>query len=160
MDESTPIRALTIGVSVFIALATVGAIMVYYNTAKNSASIIGSQAQNISANYDKTIEDMLISKEKITGTDVINILNHFKNDNYVKVNISGIRFIKDSDAVSCSNDICTASELTDLNIASNAETEKNFQTWLKRILPNQEFEMTVENQDGGVRVIILKGNYK
>ena len=38
MDESAPIRAIVIGVSTLLAVATISAVLMYYNTAKQMAS--------------------------------------------------------------------------------------------------------------------------
>mgnify|MGYP007097042847 CR=1 FL=1 len=41
MDESAPIRAIVIGVSTLLAVATISAVLMYYNTAKQMASNVG-----------------------------------------------------------------------------------------------------------------------
>ena len=144
MDDSTPMRALTIGVSIFIALATITAIMIYYNTAKNAAGIIGNQAKDIATSYRQDIEDMLLSGGTITGTDVINLLNYFKNDQkYIQ---------QPSDkGVVCTDGVCTTEN-------SNVNNSDNFDSILKRILPNQNFEMNKVDMIGTeVKQITLTG---
>ena len=41
MDESAPIRAIVIGVSTLLAVATISAVLMYYNSAKQLASNVG-----------------------------------------------------------------------------------------------------------------------
>lgn len=139
MDDSTPMRALTIGVSIFIALATITAIMIYYNTAKNAAGIIGNQAKDIATSYRQDIEDMLLSGGTITGTDVINLLNYFKNDQNVNITINNQKYIQQpSDkGVVCNNGVCNIVE------NSNVNNSDNLESILKRILPNQDFKIYV-----------------
>ncbi len=153
MDDSTPMRALTIGVSIFIALATITAIMIYYNTAKNAAGIIGNQAKDIATSYRQDIEDMLLSGGTITGTDVINLLNYFKNDQNVNITIKNQKYIQQpSDkGVVCTDGVCTTEN-------SNVNNSDNFDSILKRILPNQNFEMNKVDMIGTeVKQITLTG---
>ena len=83
MDESAPIRAIVIGVSTLLAVATISAVLMYYNTAKQMASNVG-RGQDFAANYDQSIQDILTAgtynvsgTNYITGADVKNLLNYF-----------------------------------------------------------------------------------
>ena len=78
MDESAPIRAIVIGVSVLLAIATISGVLMYYNTAKQMASNVG-RGQDFAANYEQSIQDILLTgspnvtgnNSYITGADVI-----------------------------------------------------------------------------------------
>lgn len=161
MDESTPLRALTIGVSVFMAIATITAVMVYYNTAKSAAGVAVSGSSDIAESYREDIEESLLYKSEITGTEVINIINYFRNDVNVQVNVSKIRFVQKANetGLTCTKSddkyICTALEQTNIN---NTTDEKKLSLTLKRILPNQSFSISTSDPDeNGVRVITIIG---
>lgn len=154
MDESAPMRALTIGVSVFMAIATITAVMIYYNTAKSTAGVVGSRSVDIDASYRQDIEDSLFYKTEITGTEVINILNYFRGNNLYSINVGNIKYIKyDNDLQGCSNDVCTFTSLDNIN-----NDLDNLDKVLKRILPNQKFSVSVSDANSeGIRVITITG---
>lgn len=154
MEESTAMRALIIGVSVFMAIATITAVMVYYNTAKSTAGVVGSRSVDIEKSYRQDIEDAFFYKTEITGTDVINILNYFKENTSYKINVGNIKFLKDSEALACSEaGICTIVSLENLNNNLNS-----FDKTLKRILPNQKFTIEVADEnENGIIVVTING---
>ena len=88
MDESNAMRAITVGVSVFIAIITIGGILTYYSIARNMAARIGG-GNDVGQKYSEEIEDILIkgsykgtNSEYLTGTEVRNLINYFyKNEN-------------------------------------------------------------------------------
>lgn len=94
MEESNAIRAITIGVSTFIAIATISAVLMYYNTAKATVQEIGT-GPDVYNNYATYIKDLLIkpSGTTISGTDAINIINYLYNDDLVTVNVENIELI-------------------------------------------------------------------
>ena len=99
MDESTPIRAIVIGVSVLIGIATISAVLMYYNTAKQMASNVG-RGQDFASNYEQSIQDILLKgsytvsgNNYITGTDVKNLLNYFYNNENVEIIVQNIIYI-------------------------------------------------------------------
>lgn len=87
MDESNAIRAITIGVSTFIAIITISAVMMYYSTAKNTVQEIGS-GPDLYNNYASYIRDILLkpSGSIITGAEAVNLINYFYNDETVEIN--------------------------------------------------------------------------
>ena len=99
MDESAPIRAIVIGVSTLLAVATISAVLMYYNSAKQLASNVG-RGQDFAANYEQSIQDLLVSGTEnvtgnsyITGADVKNLINYFYDKDDVEVNIRVMRVI-------------------------------------------------------------------
>lgn len=99
MDESAPIRAIVIGVSTLLAVATISAVLMYYNTAKQMASNVG-RGQDFAANYDQSIQDILTAgtynvsgTNYITGADVKNLLNYFYDNEEVQINVIDIKYI-------------------------------------------------------------------
>ena len=79
------IRAITIGVGVIIAIATISLVLTYYNTAKEGMSQVG-RGNNLYENYNKYVRDVLI-KSDARGTDIINLLNYVENDPSITLNI-------------------------------------------------------------------------
>ena len=79
------IRAITIGVGVIIAIATISLVLTYYNTAKEGMSQVG-RGNNLYENYNKYVKDVL-TKEDARGTDIINLLNYVENDPSITLNI-------------------------------------------------------------------------
>ena len=77
--EDITTRAIIIGVSVLIAVATISSVMAYYSTAQDMVRRIGS-GTDIAGLYDKGIEEIL-SKNKATGIEVKNLYNYFTEEN-------------------------------------------------------------------------------
>lgn len=87
MDNA--IRAITIGVSTFIAVITISAIMMYYSSARDVVQSIGT-GTNLAQNYNEYIKDILVKPGgKLLGSDVKNILNYFYGNNSVEIIIEG-----------------------------------------------------------------------
>mgnify|MGYP004504893141 CR=1 FL=1 len=84
MDNA--IRAITIGVSVLVAIVTISLVLTYYNTAKEGVSSLNSQSK-LYENYDSYIRDIFL-KENAYGTDVINLINYFEQNSAVKITIN------------------------------------------------------------------------
>ena len=83
--ESNAMKAITIGVGVLIAIATISLVMMYYNTAKAGMSAVG-RGNDLNANYYSYIVDVL-TESQVYGTDVINLLNYFEDDMSVTLNL-------------------------------------------------------------------------
>lgn len=82
-------RTMFIGVAIFISLATVSAILFYYNVSVSNAKILNERT-NVELEYSKRIS-MLLDKDTLTGTDVRNLIRYyFLNDN-VQINITKIK---------------------------------------------------------------------
>ena len=82
MDESAPMRAIMIGASVFVTIATITGVLAYYSSAKDLVNVIGT-GTDIGAEYANYVENILLKTEdnvEIRGTDVINLLNYFYMD--------------------------------------------------------------------------------
>lgn len=92
MMEDNTIKAILIGVSTFIAIITISAVMMYYNTAKKVVQDIGTGV-DLSGNYSEYIRNLLIKPNgsEISGNDVKNILNYYYNDENVKVIFDGLK---------------------------------------------------------------------
>ena len=151
MDESAPIRAIVIGVSTLLAVATISAVLMYYNTAKQMASNVG-RGQDFAANYDQSIQDILFTgsynvtgNSYITGTDVKNLLNYFSNSETMKIKVYNIKVIDEY-----KNYTPIVSDVSEGYDNANLENYKNA---MKNISDNQRFIIESKND----KKITIKG---
>lgn len=164
MDESAPIRAIVIGVSVLLAIATISAVLMYYNTAKQMASNVG-RGQDFAGNYEQSIQDILekgtynvSGTEYITGADVKNLLNYFYNNENVEVNVITANFVVKYEGYIPIAGYYQSSLLT----YYQANLNENYDIVMKVLIDNQKFiietedEQTLENGKIGKK-ITLKG---
>lgn len=140
MDESAPIRAIVIGVSVLLAIATISAVLMYYNTAKQMASNVG-RGQDFAENYEQSIQDILekgtynvSGTEYITGADVKNLLNYFYNDENVRISIYGLTYVSEY------NNYIPKTETSSLEY--NEANSTNYNKAMRDILDNERFVIT------------------
>ena len=84
MEEDNTIKALILGVSVFLIIITLSAVILYYNTAVGGARTISDTRMDIGKLYDKKIEDL--DNTTVDGIDMRNILRS-KYENYVTVEL-------------------------------------------------------------------------
>lgn len=151
MDESAPIRAIVIGVSTLLAVATISAVLMYYNTAKQMASNVG-RGQDFAANYDQSIQDILTAgtynvsgTNYITGADVKNLLNYFSNSETMKIKVYNIKVIDEY-----KNYTPIVSDVSEGYDNANLENYKNA---MKNISDNQRFIIESKND----KKITIKG---
>ena len=137
MDESAPIRAIVIGVSTLLAVATISAVLMYYNTAKQMASNVG-RGQDFAANYEQSIQDILTAgtynvsgTNYITGADVKNLLSYFYNTEDVRIDVIG----------------SYESYTPQVSKISSGYTDANstkYELAMKKIMDNQKFTIKIE----------------
>lgn len=151
MDESAPIRAIVIGVSTLLAVATISAVLMYYNTAKQMASNVG-RGQDFAANYEQSIQDILTAgtynvsgTNYITGADVKNLLNYFSNSETMKIKVYNFKVIDEY-----INYTPIVSNVSDGYDNANLENYKNA---MKNISDNQRFIIESKND----KKITIKG---
>jgi len=144
LDESNAIRAITIGVSTFIAIATISAVLMYYNTAKATVQEIGT-GPDIYNNYATYIKDLLIkpNNSTISGTDAINIINYLYNDDLVTVNVSKIKLIDNK----------VLGEHNPINGINKVDNYKNNIKDINLIKPVQKIEINVS--DDGLIISLI-----
>ena len=151
MDESAPIRAIVIGVSTLLAVATISAVLMYYNSAKQMASNVG-RGQDFATNYEQSIQDILTAgtynvsgTNYITGADVKNLLNYFSNSETMKIKVYNIKVIDEY-----KNYTPIVSNVSDGYDNANLENYKNA---MKNIYDNQRFIIESKND----KKITIKG---
>lgn len=155
MDESAPIRAIVIGVSVLLAIATISGVLMYYNTAKQMASNVG-RGQDFAANYEQSIQDILLTgspnvtgnNSYITGADVKNLLNYFYDNQNVTINIKNLKYWESYQGNNTE---------TNARTYDNANLKNNYKNAMNVLIDNQHFVIQVERQDGEVKTITLVG---
>ena len=131
--EDVSVRAITIGVGVLLAIVTISAVFMYYNTAKQTVRDIGA-GTDIAGLYEKSVRDTLVKaangSANITGTDVKNLLYYSLTDTSLKLTCTNIRVLEDNGGVK-----------TDLTYSGEpSESQKN--NIIKRILPNSRYNLT------------------
>lgn len=139
MDENTSVRTIVIGVSLFIAIATISAVLVYYNTARNLATRATKNA-GFASKYEDSIKDILISgsysvagTNYITGADVKNLLNYFYNDDTVIIDVNNVVYITNYENYKSKTTV-------NYENMQNANNDKNEYDWIiKNVLNSQKF---------------------
>lgn len=81
-------RTMLIAVGIFITLATVSAILIYYNVTVGAANLANKKA-NLELEYSNRITTLL-EREVLTGTDVRNLIRYYYLDKLVKISINKI----------------------------------------------------------------------
>ena len=145
MDDDVLVRAITIGASIFITLATVTAIMMYYNTARQAVTAIGP-GTNLEANYREDIKKILYNTQA-SGSEVKNILQYFYDNHEVSITID--KYIAYDPLGSTTVDIPISDE-NNINY-SKSSTYTNI---MKNMMPNQKFKITSSGQTYTFTLII------
>lgn len=149
MEESSIYKALMIGAGVFIAIATITAVMTYYNTAKAMVQSIGT-GTDYGEVYTDYIENTLIKFDAgtdITGTELINLINYFYKDETTEIYVNNMKpLFKHEGEV--------ANSFT-LNNINNNEAEYNKR--YPQIVPSQKFQIIEKKYDSGKLTIRIQG---
>lgn len=159
MDESAPIRAIVIGVSTLLAVATISAVLMYYNTAKQMASNVG-RGQDFAANYEQSIQDILTKAEYVVsgpndniilGSDVKNLLNYFYDDNSVDIDLKYKSY-----SLTYENNTYKAIEGVTIRQDESKSISSYYEDAMSNIYDNDEFQITKSNQDNGKIKLTIK----
>jgi hypothetical protein len=135
VNDDILMRAITIGASVFITLATVTAVMMYYNVAKTSVTNIGT-GTNIEEKYREDIKNTLYNTEA-TGSEVKNILQYFFENNEVDITITRYyAYYGNTDGYML---MTVPAGSTDRINVTKSPTYTNI---MKAMMPNQKFRIT------------------
>ena len=146
--EDVSVRAITIGVGIFMAIITMTAVLTYYNTAKETVRDIGS-GTDIAGLYEKSVEDILL-KTKVSGTDVKNILNYFSGKTDVKINVNNLHLYENNftgNITYGTHDINTTYNCLNIQL-DEAETNRV----IRYILPNSTYSLNTF-VSGGITTI-------
>lgn len=152
MDENALIKALYIGVSLFVTVITITAITLYYNIARSSIKDIGS-GTDFDTVYREDIKETLLKtggNNKITGTQVKNLVNYYYDNINVQIKIDGIKYISEDGSIK---------EYSSISLSSNDQNirQKNYNIIMKNIMNNQEFILHINTDNEDILIITVKG---
>lgn len=99
--EDFSVRAIVIGVSVFVTMLTLSAILIYFNTAKGIADKVSKRA-DIASNYDN-IMNAEVFEDEISGVEVRSLINKYAGNKDVQINIVDISGIATNKYVNINN---------------------------------------------------------
>lgn len=156
MDESAPMRAIMIGASVFVTIATITGVLAYYSSAKDLVNVIGT-GTDIGAEYANYVENILLKTEdnvEIRGTDVINLLNYFYMDEKAKIDVTYIR--QDHSFEEYTN-VDTSDKQTVIKSYNTNLDEKLYNQAINLIVPTQKFTMKKSTNND---VLVVEIGYK
>ncbi len=156
MDESAPMRAIMIGASVFVTIATITGVLAYYSSAKDLVNVIGT-GTDIGAEYANYVENILLKTEdnvEIRGTDVINLLNYFYMDEKAKIDVTYIR--QDHSFEEYTN-VDTSDKQTVIKSYNTNLDEKLYNQAINLIVPTQKFTMKKSTNND---VLLVEISYK
>lgn len=86
--EDLPIKAIVIGVSIFVTMTVFSAILIYFNTAKGIADSV-SKRTDIAATYDKIMNSDNF-EAVLSGVDVRSLITKYAGNESVNINIKRI----------------------------------------------------------------------
>lgn len=159
MDESNAIRAITIGVSTLIAIATISAVLMYYNTAKATVQEIGTGV-DLYGNYASYVKDILVkpSDSTVSGTDVINLLNYFYKNTDVNISVSKIHCIYQDASGDKKISSTEGMNLNNPQESAVKNTPNAYEKYINNINPTQDVTIKVKDLGDGKLNITLTGN--
>ena len=132
MTNEVTIRLVSIGASIFIALVTITAVMVYYNMSRNTIAEIG--VTDLSENYNENIKQVLY-KDKVTGSELKNILQYFRNDLLINIWIDKYYYIDNNSNIVIRKDL-TYNQSNEFNNKFNKEINNDSYEIYKNFMQN------------------------
>ncbi len=141
MDDDVIVRAVTIGASVFITLATVSAVMMYYSTAKAGVSSLAT-GTNIETRYREDIKSILYSGQ-VTGAELKNILQYFYGNRDINIYVD--KYYQFSNDSALKKEIFT-DKLNTTSVTAYTEI-------MKTMMPNQKFSITIDENKYSFKLI-------
>lgn len=83
--EDLPIKAIVIGVSVFVTMAVLSALILYFNTARGVSDIVQKRA-DIAITYDSIVNEDKF-EDNLTGVQVRSLITKYVGNSNVRINI-------------------------------------------------------------------------
>ena len=142
MDENALTKALYVGVSLFVTVITITAIIAYYNIARSSIKDIGS-GTDFDTVYREDIKETLLKtgeNNKITGTQVKNLVSYYYDNINVQIKVDGMKY-------------------SSISLSSNDQNirQKNYNIIMKYIMNNQEFTLDRNTDNEDILILTIKG---
>ena len=85
--EDAPIKAIIIGVSIFITMTVLSTIVLYFNTAKGVADIVNKRI-DIADSYDRIMNEDIF-EGNLTGVEVRSLITKYIGNPNVIINVAG-----------------------------------------------------------------------
>lgn len=83
--EDFSIRAIVIGVSLFVTMLTLTAILLYFNTAREAVEVVNKR-EDIASSYDRIMNSETY-EDNLSGVDVRTLINKYAESDSVEINI-------------------------------------------------------------------------
>ena len=150
MEEDNLYTAIIIGVSVFIGILTVSAIIIFFNSSLDLVRNVGG-GYDYSRVYRGDIESTLLMSNTgnyIKGTSVRNLINYYVQDVHVEMILTNIKYIDSSGNIQSYPDITIHSKDNNLR-------KYNFDRASRYLMDNQDFVITVDELDSDVGSMII-----
>lgn len=154
MGEDNVSRAIMIGVTTFIGIMTISALILFFNSSLDVVRNVGS-GKNFDALNRVDIDSTLLmsnTNNYIKGTSVINLLSYYEQDVNVTINVQNIKYIDNSGNIQYLDNI-------DLNSQEVSVRKAAYNRALRYIMDNQDFTINVQeiDQDLGSMIITIRG---
>ncbi len=154
MDGENISQALMIGVSTFLGVLVISAVIIFFNT---SLEVVKSAGGGIDfgQGYRSDIEALFLksgSGNYIKGTDVINLMNYYVENVNVTISVSNIKFINSDGNIEVLPQI-------GMNTAVSEERKIAHDQALRYLMDNQDFTIDIQTIDGdlGSKIITIIG---
>ncbi len=154
MGEDNVSRAIMIGVTTFIGIMTISALILFFNSSLDVVRNVGSGKNFDTLNRVDIDSTLLMSNTNnyIKGTSVINLLSYYEQDVNVTINVQNIKYIDNSGNIQYLDNI-------DLNSQEVSVRKAAYNRALRYIMDNQDFTINVQeiDQDLGSMIITIRG---
>ena len=154
MGEDNVSRAIMIGVTTFIGIMTISALILFFNSSLDVVRNVGSGKNFDTLNRVDIDSTLLMSNTNnyIKGTIVINLLSYYEQDVNVTINVQNIKYIDNSGNIQYLDNI-------DLNSQEVSVRKAAYNRALRYIMDNQDFTINVQeiDQDLGSMIITIRG---
>lgn len=154
MGEDNVSRAIMIGVTTFIGIMTISALILFFNSSLDVVRDVGSGKNFDTLNRVDIDSTLLMSNTNnyIKGTSVINLLSYYEQDVNVTINVQNIKYIDNSGNIQYLDNI-------DLNSQEVSVRKAAYNRALRYIMDNQDFTINVQeiDQDLGSMIITIRG---
>lgn len=112
--EDFSIRAIVIGVSVFVTMLTLSVILIYYNTARNVANTAMDRT-DIASSYEQIVNADKFDGN-LSGTEVRSLIRKYAGNQNVRINIVEIKGKKTDKYNNVNNTWCINSMILDKDL--------------------------------------------
>ena len=99
--EDLPVKAIVIGVSLFVTMLVLSTIIIYFNTARGIADTVSNRA-DIADTFDYIMNSDDFSDE-LTGVEIRSLINKYAANESVEINILSISGLATDEYVNINN---------------------------------------------------------